>query len=463
VSTPLFRPEVMAASSSQWMGAIRLAQPISVSVIATAAVLIAAALIAYITVGSVTKKAHIAGVIVPLEGQLSIAAPNAGILLHSHVQEGDVVTAGQTLFTLSTERQNSQGELSALVAQQLASRLDSLAAEQRLRQSQHAEKKIALIQRLANLAVEQQQLDQELQLGQRRQQLAQQSLGKYETLQRDGFVSAAQTQQKQEDLLDLSTRLSSLQRNKTQLQSNQLALKAELDTLSTSLATDLAQMDRAIASLKQESAENANRQSVRITAMQAGTITAVTNHSGQSISSGQILASLIPLGSTQDTENQTSKTKQATLAKESESDSKHKSAGSNVLEAHLYAPSRTAGFVRPGQQVLIRYAAFPYQKFGLHTGIVTDVSRTPFAPAELPQHIASTILSNSQQSINGFNSNESLYRIKVSLQEQDIQVYGQAQGLKPGMTLEADVLQDRRKIWEWALEPLLAVTQRTRT
>jgi len=53
-----------------------------------------------------------------------------------------------------------------------------------------------------------------------------------------------------------------------------------------------------------------------------------------------------------------------------------------------------------------------------------------------------------------------LYRIKVKLEKQSIQAYGQLQALKPGMTLEADVLQDRRKIWEWVLEPILAVTNR---
>lgn len=82
---------------------------------------------------------------------------------------------------------------------------------------------------------------------------------------------------------------------------------------------------------------------------------------------------------------------------------------------------------------------------------VVDVSRTPFAPAELPPHLASTILSNAQQTINGFNSSEVLYRIKVKLKEQSIEAYRQKQTIKPGMTLEADVLQGKRKIWEWVL------------
>lgn len=443
-SSPLFRPEVTAALGSQWMGSIRLAQPLSASLIAIVALVIAAVLIAYITFGSITKKARVTGITVPVGGQLSVAAPNAGILLTSHVIEGEQVKAGQILFTLSTERQNSQGEITALVAQQLASRADSMAAEQRLRQSQYQEKKQALQQRLANLAQEHTQLEQELLLAQRRQQLAQQSVTKYETLQGNGYVSAAQTQQKQEDLLDISTRLSTLQRSKTQLQANQIALQSELDSLSNSLATDLTQIERAKASLKQEAAENANRQAVQIVAMQAGTVSALTNQPGQAINAGQVLASLIPVDTR--TKNPGNASKAGVEA--------------GSLEAHLYVPSRTAGFIQPGQEVLIRYAAFPYQKFGLHTATVVDVSRTPFAPAELPAHLATTILSNAQQAINGFNMNEALYRIKVRLHEQSINAYGQAQMLKPGMTLEADVIQDKRKIWEWVLEPLLAMKQR---
>ena len=61
-NSPLFRPEVTAALSQQWMGAIRLAQPISSWLIAGVAFLIAIALISFITVGSVTKKARITGV-----------------------------------------------------------------------------------------------------------------------------------------------------------------------------------------------------------------------------------------------------------------------------------------------------------------------------------------------------------------------------------------------------------------
>lgn len=54
------------------------------------------------------------------------------------------------------------------------------------------------------------------------------------------------------------------------------------------------------------------------------------------------------------------------------------------------------------------------------------------------------------------SSTEALYRIRVALDEQSISNHGQSYALKAGLSLEADVLQERRKVWEWGLEPLLA-------
>jgi membrane fusion protein len=103
----------------------------------------------------------------------------------------------------------------------------------------------------------------------------------------------------------------------------------------------------------------------------------------------------------------------------------------------------------------LRYAAYPYQKFGLHSGHITAVSATPFAPSELPANLA-------QQLIAQAGSNEALYRINVQLDEQDIKAYGETLPLKAGLTLDADVLQERRKVWEWVLEPVLAARQQVK-
>ena len=54
-------------------------------------------------------------------------------------------------------------------------------------------------------------------------------------------------------------------------------------------------------------------------------------------------------------------------------------------------------------------------------------------------------------------SNEPLYRIQVRLDEPGVHAHGQQLEIRPGMVLEAHIHQDRRALWEWLFEPLLAL------
>lgn len=434
INATFFRKEVAQAHSSQWMGAIRLAQPMPVRIVAAVALLIALCVLACIFFGSVTRKARVTGMTLPAGGSLTISAMSAGILTRSFVTEGQAVIAGQPLFEVSTERQGSSGEISMLVAQQLSIQKNTLASERRTRMAQHRDKESAIGQRLLNADAESLELDQEIMLAQRRLELATSSLAKYETLQRSGFVSAAQTQQKQEELIDLGARMSTLTRARLQLQANRLTLAAEQRASASELDNTIAQLQRSEAGIDKDIAENQSRKTSLILAPQAGVVATITYRSGQALAAAQSLAVLLP-----------------------QANEKHTMA---PLEVQLYAPSRMMGFVAAGQTVLIRYQAYPYQKFGLHRGRIVDISKAPFAPHDLPPHLASTILSNAQQSTPGLNSSEALFRIRVQLSRQSIDVYGVAQPLRAGMTLEADIVQDRRRIWEWIAAPLLAAAQR---
>jgi membrane fusion protein len=426
----LFRTEVFESRRAQSIGAIRLDQPISGILIAATALALSVALVCFIVFGSVTKKARVAGLVVPVAGTVGITAPGAGVLVRSRVKEGDHVEEGQVLFDLSTEKQGIGGELTALVAQQLEVRRQSLSEERRARTHQDDEKRRELDDKLHNAEAEARQLDHELEIAERRQDLARASVRQYETLQSGGFVSASQARQKQEDLLDAASRLASLQRTKVQLASTLLSLRAERDGLATKLSGDLAQIDNALATVNQEIAENAGRKRALITAPKAGTITAIGYQLGQSISQGQTIATLIPASGA--------------------------AATGPDLEVQLFVPSKMAGFVAAGQEVLIRYKAFPYQMYGLHPGRVIDVSATPFTPSELPTNLASVIVDDLQQTVQGYSGKEGLFRVRVKLERQSIQIEGRQRQLVPGMALDADIVEDKRRIWQWILQPALA-------
>jgi membrane fusion protein len=122
----------------------------------------------------------------------------------------------------------------------------------------------------------------------------------------------------------------------------------------------------------------------------------------------------------------------------------------SVLQAELFSPSRSVGFLRPGQRVLLRYQAFPYQKFGFYEGTIKSVSRSAAGPSELPQQLT------------GLTSlvapNEPIYRVTVELARQTATAYGEQVPLQPGMQLEADVAIESRRLIEWVLDPLYSLT-----
>lgn len=120
------------------------------------------------------------------------------------------------------------------------------------------------------------------------------------------------------------------------------------------------------------------------------------------------------------------------------------------LIAELYALSSSVGFIRPGQTVLVRLPAYPYQKFGQLQGTVQHVSRTSLPATELP----GAAVADPRDS----RVAEPLYRVSIRLNSQAIRAYGADIPLQAGMTVEASVFQDKRALYEWALEPLYSIT-----
>jgi membrane fusion protein len=299
------------------------------------------------------------------------------------------------------------------------------------------------------LSLETAQATQEYALATRRVELAQKTSHRFEQMAAQGFVSEIQAQGKQEELIDLQSRLENTLRNGVALAREHKAAQADLAHLQKQLAIDLLQLDRSLASLDQETAEVQSRKSSSVLAPQAGQVSTVHLSLGAMAQAGQTIASLVPRARSLVSSHMSSHlgSQMSTYAPDP---------SAHTLVAALFAPTRTAGFIQPGQEVWLRLAAYPYQKFGLAKGRVLKVSGTPIAPQDLPHGQGTALMASTQ-------SNEPLYRIQVELASQHVMAFGQTHSLRPGMTLEADVIHDVRGIWEWVFEPLLAIHARQQT
>ncbi len=435
----LFRTEALAAQSTQWLGSVRLTQPISYYAVSAVGLGIAMLIGAFGYFGSYTKKATVIGLVTPTAGVVRISnAGGTGALADVRVREGQTVAAGDVLFVISNERVSDAGATQALIGTELRRRVDIAARDAALSQRKLAERVASFNARIAAIDTDLTTFTRDATLFAERERIAKAGLERFEKLSQTGFMSAAQTDTQREQLLSLQAQQQALARNEAALKRERDALTSQIAEARLTAQAEASDHEKSRAMLSQDMTENQARTRLVITAPQAGIITGLSVQAGQTVGTGMLLATLLP-------------THAAVMTGNTVIDPSNNGAAVSSLDAHFFATTRQAGFVEPGQRVLIRYAAYPYQKFGMGEGVVTDISRSPYAVQELPTHVAATLGAIAQ-------GGDAVYRVTVKLKKQTVQAYGQAHEIKAGMLAEADIVQDTRKLWEWALEPVFSVS-----
>ena len=417
MNAPLFRQSALNAQHPKWLGEIILIRPLTFTFFTLFAATVALALIAFAYFGTYTKRSTVIGQLIPDTGLLKIYPTQTSVVVQKMIVDGQQVKQGDTLFVLSAERHsNTQADVQAAISGQVLQRQQSYQLERRQTQQIQAEEKVALQQKIAAMQSELAQLNSGIGLQQSRVNLAVETAARYKGLAQQDYVSREQAQQKQEELIDQQARLQTLQRDQITTARELHVQQAELANLTLKQQTQLAQIERNIASTKQELTESDAKRQVVITAPQSGTVAAINAELGQNVDVSHALASIVPRNAT--------------------------------LQAQLYAPSKAIGFIKLGDSVLVRYQAYPYQKFGHAHGVVSQLSRAALLGNELNGYLAG----------NSSLANEPFYKITVVLDKQAVTAYGAQQALQAGMLLEADVLQDKRRLIEWVLEPLTSLT-----
>jgi membrane fusion protein len=375
---------------------------------------VAATIVAFLVFGSYTRKVDVRGILAPSQGLIKVIPSRAGLISDCRVKEGQSVKAGDVLFVLSSERETAgQGSAETAISELLKARRDSLQRDQDALRLQFSQRLDAAHRRAEDMGAEARRIDEQISLQQRRVQMAGAALKRFSDLAADNFVSQVQVEGKQADMLDQEQRLSELQRARATSARELSTAQAEVRDLQVQAVRDQQAGDRNMATTEQELTENEARRQILVSAPADGIVTAITADAGQSVSGNQPLAAILPKGS--------------------------------ELEAELYAPSRAVGFLRPGMTVQLRYQAYSYQKFGQARGRVREISRTALRPEELNLPF-------------NLGTGEPVYRVRVALDRQSVPAYGVEQPLRSGATLDGNILLEKRRLYEWVLEPLYTIT-----
>jgi membrane fusion protein len=413
---PLFRPAAVAARRHDWRGRIMLARPPAFALLAALLATVAGTLLAFAYFASYTAHSTLRGRVAPERGVIDVASTQAGTIVEKRVVEGQRVAAGDVLYVLASERLTRAGlateqEVAVQLARRHASLVEQIARTRVLEQAERA----ALGERRDAVRLQSTSLDRTMATERRRSVLAEGTAERYARMHALGFVAEEQSSLREAALLEQRSRVEGLERERAGVARTAAELDARKATLGLEYANAIAELERAVAGVELEIAENDARRAVTVAAPRAGVVTAPAGEIGQPVERGTVLARIVPQGST--------------------------------LIAELFAPSRAMGFVAVGDEVRLRYAAFPYQKFGHALGRVASVSQA-------------TLSTNDSALARGAVRSEPVYRVAVALRSQTVMVYGEPRGLLPGMEVEADVLLETRRLYEWVLEPLYAVAGR---
>ena len=413
--TSLFREEALSASRATWLGQITMIRPLAFNLLTAIAVVFALLIIALLIFGSYTRRSNVSGQLMSDLGVVKVYPPQAGIILQKMVREEQHVYKGDVLYVVSSERQAAnRGEVQQAISEQVALRTQSLRDELAHTQRMQEDEQAALRQKIGVMETEQNNVVHQLISQRKRIELSEASFQRTAQLFEQGFFSKESMQQKQADVLDQRLRQQTLERDEINIRRELLVARSDLSSLPIRHRNQLAQVERQLANTKQEWTESEAKRYIAVTAPESGIATAITAEAGQTVDAGKPVVSIIPERA--------------------------------QLQAHLYAPSRAIGFIRKNDPVLLRYQAFPFQKFGHAYGTVLSVSQSALSASELTGMSLPS------------NTSEPLYRITVMLARQTITAYGKPQALQPGMQVEADVLLEKRKLYEWVLEPLYSVT-----
>ncbi|PHV08240.1 secretion protein [Janthinobacterium sp. BJB412] len=416
----LFRPEAVKHKNERLHGVVILAHTWSHTALTAFFCCIVAALVAFAFHFGFTRKETVSGVVVPDRGVIRLAAPQSGIVTRIQAREGELVHAGDPLFVLSSERVSAKGETQASINEALTSRMGHLREELEQQGAQSSNKGREITARLESLHASLKQLDGELDLQHRKTEILRDVSISLTELAADGSVSKNAANQKAAELIEQDARLSAIEGQRLLIQRDIAAWTALRGDLPLRSGREASQIKRGIEELKQQASESEARRQLVVRADATGRVTGMVVDLGQAVTAEQRLASLLP--------------------------------DESRLEAELYVPTRSAGFVRAGTEVLLRYDAFPYQKFGQFHGRVRDVSLTTIPLDELQRAGAAMPAQG--------RSSEPVYRVRVRLDVQDVVAAGRPYALKPGMQLSASLVLEHRTLVEWLLEPLLGIAGR---
>ena len=236
-------------------------------------------------------------------------------------------------------------------------------------------------------------------------------------LSREGYVPALTAGEKRRERIEkeqeLRTQEHMIEANKANVRQSEFKLEQVVSEYRKGLYQERNEMQGQLDKLRQELAKQTHRQDLlELKASQNGTVKDLATHTIGSVTQpGAVLLTLVPDG--------------------------------EQLTAEVWVSNQDRGFVHPGQKVQLKFAAFPFQKYGMVEGTVEYVSADA---------------SDQSTTANPSSNKEQLaFRALVNLGSTHLSFDGDKLPLASGMQVSAEIIISNRTVIEYFLSPVQKV------
>lgn len=411
----LFRSEVVQAGRDRLHGEVVFTQPLSTKLFASALFAIIAIAAVWISVGTYARIETVPGILVTDVPSAKVVPQQPGVVVDLKVKEGDIVEKGDPLLVIDSDRETvAGGEVAGRSIGAIEQRKQLMQTQMALAGSRAAAERSRLATVISAAEEQVRSLSEQIALQEQVVASNKQIFDQISAVVERGFVSKVEYERRRQTLLSSQQTLANLRQRRTASLSDAAQARSQLDSVAIDAEQGISRLNESLQTMTAEQARLEGEQSYVVTAPISGRVTALATGQGRSATNSRPLMVIVP------------------------TDAK--------LTAELYAPTRSIGLVEKGKETRLLYDAFPYQRFGSFGGSVNSISRIAVDPreTEIP-----------------FPFEEPVYRVRVQLDEQTVNAFGEPAPLQAGMTLKANIVLERQSFLSWILQPLNAVLNRT--
>ncbi len=403
-----YRKEAFESRIKGFSNPVSIRGSLAVHALLVGIFIVATGLVAFGLFTDYTRRAVVLGYLQPASGSVVISALRPG-RLSVDVPSGANVSKGQRIARILSDDSDAHGQSLSTLEISGLEQAQTLAEERLALARQRADP----LKAQADLALAQHQRDIEqarlaVEGAQQQLEIVRDTVERDQALAEKGLMVQSRMQEGQSQLISARQNLASAESKLAMLEAKTGQLEIDWQMQEIELEQTVNQLEQEKRNIEAQILQTRSKQEIGLFASISGIVTYISAQDEESVTAGLPLFRI--------------------------------TSQSSELQSILLAPSSAIGFVKRGDVVQIRYAAFPFREHGVFRGTVVAIDDT----AQLPSAIGAPI-----------GVSEPVYRVTVEIDQSPTSKSGETLHLSSGMTLEASIIIDRKPLLLWLLSPIL--------